>query len=95
MANREAAKEQASLHALRAQGEERVMRQADEASQRRLGEAIQKTAEAEFLTKQKEMERCVFVSVGGRGRVGHGGGARCGRCIFTSVENECGEGSGI
>lgn len=56
MANKEAARQQASMASLRAQGEERVMKQADEASQKRLGQAIAKTAEEDFKRKQEETE---------------------------------------
>lgn len=49
-------KQQASLAALASQGEERVLRQADEASQKRLANAIQKTAEEQYLKDQKELQ---------------------------------------
>ena len=51
---KESAKEQASLQALKSQGEERVLRTADEASQRRLGEAIQATYMKEAQEKKKQ-----------------------------------------
>lgn len=53
---KEQEKQAASLNAIKSQGEERVLRQADEASQKRLGQAIQKTAEEQYLKDQKEAQ---------------------------------------
>lgn len=54
---KEAHKQQAQLAALKSSGEERTLRQADEASQKRLSQAIAKTAEDDF--KRQEVEKGV------------------------------------
>jgi hypothetical protein len=53
MGTQEEARQAAQLQALRSQGEERTLRQADEASQKRLGEAIQRTAVLEHEAQEK------------------------------------------
>lgn len=51
-----AAQQTAQLAALRSQGEERTLRQADEAAQKRLALAIAKTQEEDFKRQAAEAE---------------------------------------